>query len=69
MYTEHEAAGRWCPYRGEVTVSADGTAKLVYCIGSNCMMWRWEKRYDISIAGKVEEGEVTEGYCGLGGKP
>lgn len=33
-----------------------------YCLGSDCMMWRWE-----TIFGSTKSDQ--EGYCGLAGEP
>lgn len=37
------------------------------CIGSQCMGWRWRRRY----ADDEREDKITHatGYCGLAGKP
>lgn len=37
------------------------------CIASDCMAWRWRRRY----ADDKKDAEISHctGYCGLGGKP
>ena len=74
MYTEEEARKLWCPmvrlpiYGNEDDKSPascnkydDGDiGRSLYCMASDCMMWRWEGR---------GSGATGKGYCGLGGKP
>jgi hypothetical protein len=67
--TEEEARNKICPkmiarmylYHRSGATEYDYS----YCIASDCMMWRWNR--------KLSETESTErfthGYCGLGAKP
>jgi len=75
--SEDEAKTKWCcgplqNLRGMMVLSyiANGSAKEIeetfpsrgFCIGSDCMAWRWE--------GEVDHGGPDDhGYCGLAGKP
>lgn len=78
--TEEQAKTKWCPMvragrEGANTTAAvnwpqDGGATVIHqewakCIGSGCMMWRWNKAYD----SKNEVVIGPHGYCGLAGKP
>lgn len=55
-YTEAEAIVRICPMRSEKQ------GQIVYCVGSECMAWRWESDH------KDHEtpDPSWEGHCGLG---
>lgn len=82
MYTEREAKEKWCPqvrrssvlaetHMGAPTVATAvnrGTTKNVNCIGSTCMMWRWNNIYRSDLVTKLPKEDWT-GYCGLAGKP
>ena len=64
--TETEAKDKWCPILGA------GTG-LRHCLGSDCMMWRWdnptpEVREQARACG-FEPIIKTLGHCGLAGKP
>jgi hypothetical protein len=71
--TEEEAKQKWCPMvryydrNSEMAYNAwydtSGGEGRCKCIGSACMMWRWD-------VDKCRKGpEVDHGYCGLAGKP
>lgn len=65
--TEDEAKTKWCPHVrvGDKAVNRyfDGFPSHSYCIGSECMAWRWIK--------PVYTGDAKNkyGFCGLAGKP
>ena len=84
--TDQEASTKWCPqvrcavrHYSSDTTPATGNAeynernpqKYAFCIGSSCMMWRWDSRSKHSggYPGFVLPKEEWTGYCGLGGKP
>lgn len=85
MLTEQEAKEKWCPqvrrssvlaetYMGAPTVATAinrGSTKNTNCIGSECMMWRWDQRskHDGGYPGSPTPKEKWTGYCGLAGKP
>ena len=61
MYlTEEEAREKVCPM-----------PVAPYCIGSQCMAWRWEMQpKNIQAHPAVQTPErTTRGYCGLARKP
>lgn len=66
--TEEQAVEKWCPQArlGEVGASYNrtGPAANLQCIGSACMMWRWQVR---TLDTKPAWGDI--GYCGLAGNP
>lgn len=64
--TEDEAKKKVCQ-RAPICVTMQNVDSISYlnydhetimCIGSQCMMWRWDK-----------DSVSKNGYCGLGGKP
>lgn len=62
MYTEDEARERNCPVARERGWNAPRT-----CEASNCMAWRWRRRYgDEARDAQINHGT---GYCGMAGKP
>ncbi len=73
--TEDEAKMKWCPMTRSISVDIEDkdSGNRVHgaadpfehsrCIGSACMMWRW----DIDLCRKGPE--IDHGYCGLAGKP
>jgi len=68
--TEQEAREKWCPQARKGVVYT-----LEPCLGSECMMWRWNSRirYVPTSFGPapVQEDlprDKWTGYCGLGGK-
>lgn len=71
--TEDEAKQKWCPFarcgnepgcnRSGRNRSGRDFAAEPYCLGSDCMMWRW---YAQTPEQFKEYGET--GYCGLAGK-
>lgn len=72
--TETEAKTKWCPMARSPSygfvANRDSESDSMYtsfeeasrCIGSNCMMWRWEI---ITGLGRLD---TDTGYCGLAGK-
>ena len=77
--TEEEAKTKWCPMLGEGNATkglherVDGTVSA-NCIGSDCMMWRWDAITPEEKRQLREYGDDTgpllaiPGYCGLAGK-
>jgi len=74
--TEDEAKTKRCC--GPEGCGFVGNDKERYCIGSQCMAWRWikiDRDYKFGPADdegkmKVLSSPITEyGYCGLAGKP
>lgn len=59
MYTEAEAAAKWCPL---VRTGMYGLNDKAGCVGSRCMMWRWGDP-------PADPADPRPGYCGLAGKP
>ncbi len=55
LVPEKEAKFKHCPM---LTTKDD---KLRFCLGSNCMMWRYKN------PGK--RNETDQGYCGCAGRP
>lgn len=67
--TEAEAKQKWCPFATSRVVmyverdrdhfvvldSESGEGKILLCVASGCMAWRWTA------------GEEWHGYCGLAG--
>lgn len=85
--TEEQAKKKWCPmvraglkgantYVGINWPSGEVLdQEYAKCIGSDCMMWRWENVYTTSDGQNVMEattddgsGQVPNGHCGLAGK-
>ena len=63
MNTEKQARTKWCPLT-VITESNPGN----HCIGSDCMLWRWEVAlFDGPDSYVSEPG--PRGFCGLAGKP
>jgi hypothetical protein len=65
MLTEEEAKTKWCPHSDAPRTHRDG-----YCIGSECMAWRWDettRTYDDTRTPKPDK--FHKGHCGLAGKP
>jgi hypothetical protein len=75
ILTEEEAKTKWCPmvrfhvggddqcYDNKPQPTEQpyhARTESVFCIASDCMMWRWKWPY-------IEDND-TEGYCGLGSK-
>ena len=93
MLTEQEAKEKWCPQAiRPVVVSTGSTAAVganrnqhvlplgTFCVGSECMVWRWNDKTTVYYIGTNELGrsefkheqlskEKWTGYCGLAGKP
>lgn len=86
--TEKEASEKWCPMVRFIMTPQDNTwqnqamtnrmefvkqgLNETRCIGSDCMMWRWDVvgfRYGTgSEQERVGVKSNEHGYCGLGGK-
>lgn len=83
--TEDEAKQKWCPMVSLENVTTrfhekrDGqpgrsAVYAAHCIGSDCMMWRWDAITPEEKRQLREYGDDTgpllaiPGYCGLGGK-
>lgn len=80
--TEDEAKAKTCVQTLAPVASADGSAPWhspASCIGSQCMMWRWELtehgiremragRFD-PAKGDATTGGPSHGWCSLGSKP
>jgi len=82
--TESEAKTKWCPMvrfyvadhdHYDNKPQNDGFGKADknsgFCIGSACMMWRWNEPQNINFKGDPPYsmvGEDMNGYCGLSGK-
>lgn len=80
--TEAEAKRKWCPMINADNLSAlhDGPSgkPRSACIGSACMMWRWQKKSAVKFnyntgqffnpAPLNDDGNLR-GFCGLAGKP
>ena len=65
--TEEEARAKWCPIVRQTPSQLEtmtGTA-WTNCIGSACMMWRWDGKYRATKAGPMRVGDGKHGYCGL----
>jgi hypothetical protein len=80
MHTEKEANTKWCPMVRVLAVKDDkivghsvnagfklrsdpnGRAR---CVGSECMMWRWERTDGDHI---IATRGSNHGYCGLAGR-
>jgi hypothetical protein len=46
-------------------VDQNGQDRLFKCVGSNCMMWRWQDTQASTAKGPAER----RGYCGIAGAP
>lgn len=82
---ESDAKTKWCPMSRIGTIHTDGngnTYALSYnrdddrgnthlstCVGSECMMWRWN--FVENASGVQAKGHTFEehGHCGLAGHP
>ena len=70
--TEDEAKKKVCkqlPIYDELGICRE--TDYLFCIASNCMMWRWIQEYDgdFRFGAPRKELPLTKGYCGLGGRP
>lgn len=57
---------------GRVNASLDVRAKNMNCIGSACMMWRWDVMLTERNAERWQDvygRSKTSGHCGLAGTP
>lgn len=71
--TEDEAKKKWCPFARNAKAEDYGCQnrlawgepdKSCMCIGTACMAWRYQSDVE------AYEGQtITDGYCGLAGKP
>ena len=72
--TEEEAKTKWCPFARAQTADTDAAPAVnrtlrggidlgCHCIGSACMAWRW----DDDLLPKPNS--LSQGHCGLAGKP
>jgi len=77
--TEAEAKRKWCPMgKGPVPDVERYAITSHFCIGSACMMWRWQKKSAVKFnyntgqffnpAPLNDDGNLR-GFCGLAGKP
>jgi hypothetical protein len=88
--TEDEAKTKWCPH---ARIEGDGrnmeimnghTGPAVFCIGSACTAWRWERATSDApscVRYPGDEGSAADahgfwyrngkptGFCGLAGRP
>lgn len=55
MFTEEEAATKWCPFN----VAQSSNAR---CIGSECMVWVWGSK---APPPTTSNSPPPKGYCGL----
>jgi hypothetical protein len=64
--TEDNAKTKWCPMAKDKGPPLHDLYNPyeVMCIGSECMVWRWEKPNEL-----LGDGLSMYGYCGLAGKP
>jgi hypothetical protein len=72
--TEEQARKKWCPMtrflyaegdssRGVYAVAVNTDRPESLCVGSECMMWRWDEKEE-----EAHGLDGTEcGYCGLAG--
>lgn len=61
MFTEDEAATKWCPFN----VARSNTAR---CIGSECMVWQWGPKPALQTPGYpvAKPSDIEpKGCCGL----
>ena len=73
--TEEEAKTKWCPFAripdGEPVVAVNRPepyGDVPKCLGSFCMMWRWQDDPTGAQPPDGPEPNMT-GWCGLAGKP
>lgn len=68
MHTEEEAKKKICPLRELMGWDSDLNEPIgVFCIASECMVWKWGEE-QIEVPLRIgEEGKRYEagGYCGL----
>jgi hypothetical protein len=80
MLTEDEAKTKWCPMSRHPIYPMDDRPSggnsmqtgefMPTCIGSACMMWRWQHMGgDHNQIGEPISPVPAHGYCGLAGKP
>lgn len=55
LHPQDDAKYKYCP------LLKDQQDKMRFCLGSACMMWRWQSA--------DAKGESDSGYCGLAEKP
>ena len=68
-----QAVGTWT---GAANAQSTGkTGDVQYggkCIGSACMMWRWNNEWIEAVRTRPDwfkRGEKTDGFCGIAGEP
>ena len=77
--TEDQAAKKLCP-GGPGTGQGNGLSDQQFCVGNECMAWRWDvvsaPVFPMTPDGPdLDHGHTgiflseTDGYCGLGGAP
>jgi len=71
---EAEAKTKWCPFRSNdmlTTILEGEIPNTSYCIGSQCMAWRWiltpDDAKEADGIGRMGDG-IPTGLCGLAGK-
>ena len=78
MMDEKTALTKWCPFDSNnigTTIHYDSIPNASYCIGSKCMVWRWQWVIeDHPVPMGVNAHEIDSdgnwlGYCGLAGTP
>lgn len=63
-FLERGAKWRRCPMGMGQKIDLEHS----FCLGSECMAWRWAKLSDMSDDGKIRLDPVystTHGYCGM----
>ena len=65
--TEEEAKTKWCPFNsssGYQIQRNTGDCSGYNCIGSKCMMWKWNNESEAEYFNS--EGEIpAQGRCGI----
>ena len=65
--TEAEAKKKWCPmvrFERDLVNRSDPHVLSAKCIGSACMLWRWD-----IVPEEIDGDKNWDGHCGLAGKP
>ena len=66
---ESEAKTKWCPFESNnigTTIHYNTIPNASYCLGSQCMAWRWSDHKGNPCQANEHKGY---GYCGLAGTP
>jgi len=76
--TEDDAKKKWCPMSRYGDFNLGGAlnrgldeAGTLNCVGSSCMMWRWEMTPSAAARTKENNDVITSepsGFCGLSGR-